>query len=267
MYGAESGAFVAVRTVRPSSTTRVLSLALNYKKYCRLCSNHVACQNSGKFHTDCPQDRRLLEMTSEVRELIVDYHNRQRSWVAAGKYGMLKTACRMGTMQWDDELALLAEYNVKRCAVKRDNCLKTLRFPSPGQNIGFSTSLGVRPLKESLEVILKKWYREIEKVHPGIIDSYNENMQTYSLVIVNDHNVRVGCAASDYTVYHESEYKLCTLLTCNYATSNKKGAPVYDANCTKSAVKCLSDSRSKILGLCPADEKYIINTCPSNEDL
>lgn len=85
--------------------------------------------------------------------------------------------------------------------------------------------------------------------------------------MVNDHNIRVGCAASDYTVYHESEYKLCTLLTCNYATSNKNGAPVYDANCTKAAVKCLSDSKSKIIGLCPVDEKYIINTCPSNEDL
>lgn len=116
-------------------------------------------------------------MTSEVRELIVDYHNRQRSWVAAGKYGMLKTACRMGTMQWDDELALLAEYNVKRCAVKRDKCLKTMRFPSPGQNIGFSTSIEERPLKETVEVVLKKWYKEIENVHPGIIDSYNENMQ------------------------------------------------------------------------------------------
>uniref|UniRef100_A0A1A9W0G0 SCP domain-containing protein n=1 Tax=Glossina brevipalpis TaxID=37001 RepID=A0A1A9W0G0_9MUSC len=229
--------------------------------------NNCFQNESSGFRSSCPRDRRLLEITSEIRELILDYHNRQRSWVAAGKGGTFKMACRMGMMQWDDELALLAEYNVKRCAVKRDACLRTVRFASPGQNIGFSTSANQRPLKEMVEVIIKKWIQEIEKVKPEYIYSYRDNPEHFSLVMVNDHNIRVGCAAADYTVYHESDYTLCTLLTCNYAASNKYGDPVYDANCTKPAVKCLSATKTKFLGLCSADEKYILNNCPSNEDL
>lgn len=47
-------------------------------------------------------------MTKKFKEILVDTHNEKRNLVAGGKEYKHKAACRVATMQWDDELAKLA---------------------------------------------------------------------------------------------------------------------------------------------------------------
>lgn len=40
-----------------------------------------------------------------------------------------------GTLEWDDELAYLAELNAKTCKIEHDLCRNTANFPYAGQNL------------------------------------------------------------------------------------------------------------------------------------
>ncbi|KAL9924983.1 antigen 5 like allergen Cul n 1-like [Glossina fuscipes fuscipes] len=255
------------------STILVLALAASNTGYCRLCANHVACRNSGAFHVSCPRDRILLKIAGPLQDFILDYHNRLRSFIAVGAENNHKHACRMATMQWDDELAMLAEFNVKRCTLKRDYCIKTRKFPFPGQNLGYSISMNPLPLKNAVEVILDNWSHEIDSAKPENIESYQVNdtkKKNYILsrryfghftLMVNDHNTRVGCAASRYSHYDESNDVMwkTTLLACNYATTNTIGSAVYDTNCSRPAIKCQISTEKDIIGLCSPEEPYDFN--------
>ncbi|XP_017474138.1 PREDICTED: venom allergen 5-like, partial [Rhagoletis zephyria] len=92
--------------------------------YCdtSLCSSgqHIACNNTGNFASSC-QNAALASLTQETKNLIVSAHNTKRNTVAGGSTA-LEPACRMATMTWDDELAFLAELNVKQCQMRHDAC-------------------------------------------------------------------------------------------------------------------------------------------------
>ncbi|KRF98156.1 uncharacterized protein Dwil_GK27581, partial [Drosophila willistoni] len=45
--------------------------------------------------------------------------------LAGGGFSGFTPADRMATVQWDDELAHLAKFNVLKCILKRDRCRNT----------------------------------------------------------------------------------------------------------------------------------------------
>lgn len=52
-------------------------------------------------------------------------HNRLRHHLASGKLDRYQKASNMSLMDWDDELAYLAELNVKQCVMEHDECRST----------------------------------------------------------------------------------------------------------------------------------------------
>lgn len=72
---------------------------------------------------------------TEYLEHIVKAHNDFRQRLANGRNMTLPRAARMVVMQWSEELATLASYNVRMCKAKHDDCHNTANFKTSGQNI------------------------------------------------------------------------------------------------------------------------------------
>lgn len=126
------------------------------------------------FATRCI-DAEVVRLTKRQRDLIVQAHNKVRNRVAGGT-SALQPACRMATMQWDDELAALAELNVKQCEGSHD-CHNTDTFKYSGQNLAWIT---YNDSPNTTEMSLKSvhmWSGEIENTKMEHINKYPNNYQ------------------------------------------------------------------------------------------
>lgn len=80
-----------------------IGLVAGKSKYCELdlCPNgkkHIACGNLGAFLSNCPSDKRLVNLSKTEIQLIVDSHNLLRNKIASGKENRFSPAARMATM-------------------------------------------------------------------------------------------------------------------------------------------------------------------------
>ncbi|XP_023302468.2 antigen 5 like allergen Cul n 1-like [Lucilia cuprina] len=219
--------------------------------------SHIACDHDGEFSSSCPDDAEMVEMTSSLQKLIVDEHNKKRNIIAGGDDDF-KPACRMATMEWDDELAKLAEYNVMQCKMNHDDCHNTEDFKYSGQNLG---SIGFSDNKNDTEQItksIKLWFEEKKDVDQSILDEYPSDYSGPDIghftVMMVDRNIRVGCAAATYSKDSHNNY----LFACNYASTNMVGFPIYKS-CDKAADDCESGTNSSYKNLCSTSESYDVN--------
>ncbi|XP_028894690.2 antigen 5 like allergen Cul n 1-like [Zeugodacus cucurbitae] len=219
---------------------------------------HIACDNNGKFAASC-KNPAMITFTQTQKDLIVDSHNNKRNTVAGGKT-KLKPACRMATMQWDNELAELAALNVKQCQMKHDACRNTDAFKYSGQNLAWITFYNTpNATKLSLQSV-DMWYDEIDDTKMEYINKYPNNYQGPAIghftVMMADRNIRVGCAASTYDESGQP-YK-AFLFACNYATTNMINFPIYKS-CSVAASECKAGKNPKYTSLCSVSEKYDVN--------
>lgn len=77
---------------------------------------------------------RMIDFTLPEKAKILNVHNKLRNSLATGKVPGFNSAVRMGTMTWDDELAAMADLNIRRCTYGRD-CHNTPNYPFSGQNL------------------------------------------------------------------------------------------------------------------------------------
>ncbi|XP_053948657.1 antigen 5 like allergen Cul n 1-like [Anastrepha ludens] len=230
--------------------------------YCdsSLCSSskHIACNNNGNFASSCKSPS-LVTLTQANRNAIVNAHNVKRNLVAGGGTN-LKPACRMATMQWDDELAALAALNVKQCQMKHDACHNTDAFKYSGQNLAWITFYGTPDVAKLAQHSIDMWYNEIKDTKLAYINAYPNNYQGLTIghftVMVADRNIRVGCAASTYAVSGKS-YK-AFLMACNYATTNMINFPIYKA-CATAASNCKKGTNADFPNLCSKSEVFAVN--------
>lgn len=128
-----------------------------------------------QFAATCPATAKMVTITEDLKQIIVDTHNEKRNFIAGGGDPRHRPASRMATMQWDDELASLASLNVKQCELSHDECHNTNEYRYSGQNLawfGFSGAVDhAYRLKEAVEF----WYEEVEYSRQEYIDSYPSN--------------------------------------------------------------------------------------------
>lgn len=116
-----------------------------------------------RFSEECPSKSYLVNITDELKEYIVHAHNKRRNLVAGGDVPNHDAACRMGTMQWDPELARLATLNVMQCKMEHDKCHNTLKYPMSGQNIAWRQTTNKKlHFKDFLTKTIDSWFNEHE---------------------------------------------------------------------------------------------------------
>lgn len=171
-------------------------------KICKTGVTHIACHNNGvrvdlsklffiylsklikidvlfkKFAQSCPADAKMVTITEGLRKVLVNAHNAKRNKIAGGGDRRLKPACRMATMQWDDELAATAAFNVKQCHMIHDQCHNTDHFSRSGQNLAWRGYRGTANHTTKLREVVEMWYSEVDNITQSYIDSFDMNNST-----------------------------------------------------------------------------------------
>ncbi|KAM7347152.1 venom allergen-1-like [Cochliomyia hominivorax] len=220
---------------------------------CRKGKKHIGCKNKGKFASIC-KNPKLIKMTPKLRSQILDKHNSLRNRIAKG-FGKFPSASRMATMVWSNELAKLAEYNVKQCQIKHDQCRNTKEFRNSGQNIAMTTWRGkIMGVSQIVNNHIQNWFNEYKYCPRSTINSYQSptNGKPYGhfTALVQEKSNHVGCAI----VRLRKNGFMQQLMTCNYASTNILRKPVYSQG--KAASMCKTGRNKKYKFLCSIKEKY-----------
>ena len=107
-------------------------------------------------------------LTEQEKKDIVDEHNSLRSRLSMGYTGH-PTAANMQELQWDEELAVLAQRHADQCRFVHDcsDCRRVSRF-RVGQNLLRDKSLSTQ--RPDWRFSIKSWFREIEN-YPNLDNS------------------------------------------------------------------------------------------------
>ncbi|CAD7083423.1 unnamed protein product [Hermetia illucens] len=216
--------------------------------YCEICENHIACGNDGSFSPSCDAGRKIINL-DRFKGLIVHKHNKYRNKFAKGAM-KFKPAARMATMQWDDELAELAELNVKRCEMAHDECRNTERFSMSGQNLAWSWTSGSLSAKKAIKHGIKDWFHEYKDANQRNLDKlrFDGPVIGHFTVMVNDLNTHVGCAL----LIQPKDGGKESFFACNYAQTNILNRPLYIKG--RPASKCIKGKNRKYPALCDVSE-------------
>ncbi|XP_061504594.1 antigen 5 like allergen Cul n 1-like [Anopheles gambiae] len=193
---------------------------------------HIGCNATGQFGELCPaQTTQLVPMEQPLKELILKLHNGLRSELAGGKMDGFAAAERMAVLEWDDELASLAEHNARTCQYLHDECRSTERYRNAGQNIGRKSQAGnvTIDLERAITDLTNKWWQEYVESNQTVMDDYRavgEGVDVgHFAQMASDRVTKVGCGATSY--YHEARKRSYVYYVCNYSHSNEHGQPVY----------------------------------------
>jgi len=216
--------------------------------YCGLSSEHTICENDGLGSECLPQFMRNptnREVSADEAMEIVAQHNRLRNEVAGGQTNQ-SPAANMRVMQWDSELASIAQRWADQCKFDHDcsNCRNVGpgRAGSVGQSIGMSFhSQEGEPY--NWESIINSWFNEIEMFptnETSAIERYEFDFNTgHYTQLVWARSDRVGCGVITYT----SEDFERKLYVCNYGESgNFLNEPIYTIGegCSECPGRCSS---------------------------
>ncbi|XP_055605776.1 antigen 5 like allergen Cul n 1-like [Uranotaenia lowii] len=103
-----------------------LKLVLTVVDYCdkKICADHQpnnGCNNERMLLSKWPAGSKIVEVTDELKKLILDTHNKYRSILHADT--------------WDDDLEDTAQMNAYQCVKAHDPCHNTDKYLNSGQNI------------------------------------------------------------------------------------------------------------------------------------
>ncbi|ALC49418.1 CG32679, partial [Drosophila busckii] len=223
-------------------------------------SKHIACNNNGAWASSCPKKDYapiMITMDIDKRSIMVRAHNSRRNYLARGKLPGFAAAKRMATMRWSSELAKIAAYNVRQCAMKHDACRNTKQFKSSGQNLAIMSYTGNRNARTDEEMLAQSvtmWWNEYKDTTMAQMRKYPSNYKGPAIghftAMMQQTNMALGCAAARYkdATYHNF------LVACNYATTNIIGRAVYTDGATASG--CTKGKNPNYAGLCHVDEVF-----------
>uniref|UniRef100_A0A182PWC8 SCP domain-containing protein n=1 Tax=Anopheles epiroticus TaxID=199890 RepID=A0A182PWC8_9DIPT len=278
-YGFGLNAFVALSAVAMAIAPIAVRSAASpdASDYCdpSLCKPdhaHIGCNATVQFGELCPaQTVQLVPMEQSLQELILKLHNGLRSELAGGKMEGFAAAERMAVLEWDDELAKLAEYNARTCQYLHDECRSTERYRNAGQNIGRKSRTGnvTIDLERAITDLTNKWWQEYVETNQTVMDDYRavgEGVDVgHFAQMASERVTKVGCGATRY--YHEARKRSYVYYVCNYSHSNEHGRPVYRkgtpcAKCTEA--KCSPTYAGLCEGIGDAIDKELYPANPAS---
>ncbi|KFB36821.1 AGAP000356-PA-like protein [Anopheles sinensis] len=210
----------------------------------------------------------ILKTDSELRQMILDLHNEARDRLASGaeKGAEFAPASRMPTVVWDDELANLAEINVRGCKFEHDECRSTDKFLHAGQNLATGSYYLETDILAIVRNLTTLWYHEFEDTTQHVLDNYttefNATIGHYTQMI-SDRTTAVGCGIVIYPNKMEDFVFKTVLYACNYAITSIVGQPVYLKG--EPTSRCRSGRNPAFSSLCNVEENELIKAVPFYE--
>uniref|UniRef100_A0A2A4JYH5 SCP domain-containing protein n=1 Tax=Heliothis virescens TaxID=7102 RepID=A0A2A4JYH5_HELVI len=234
------------------------------QKYCKE-GTHVMCMYydpNQEFGPRCG-DPIHIKITTTMVDKILEYVNEVRRRIASGtEKGMgnelLPKAFGMMKMQWDRELATLAQVLANQCLGGREDlCRSTERFPNPSQSIaiihftypdweylknnnGTEKGLNEEKLTFALQRFIKSAHALKRTVNKDIIMDFppiNELPDTnakYYLNLIRGSATHIGCGLSAYSNYKigdgEESIQNSVQVVCNVSDGPQIGEPLYNTN-------------------------------------
>lgn len=223
----------------------------------RYCSHHSYCLSPNQ---SC-EILAYYPVNEDIKK-IVHLHNMYRNQVATGRTG-LPQAANMLQMQWDPELAAVAQKYADQCRYEHDpsNCRRVMNF-GVGQNIAIQRLTGGHTVPQAdWDFAVNDWFHEIiyfnqNDIYPFQPPSGSEYRHFSQLAWAN--SFRVGCG---YVLYKEGnvfkDETYTRLYICNYGPAgNVYGSKVYEigAQCSNCPINtCCGSSctmQTTYSGLC-----------------
>lgn len=146
---------------------------------------------------------------------------------------------------------MIASLHAMECTPYRDECRNTAKFKYAGQNI-FDTFGYIRSDKEIIKLAIDYWWSESDYV-ADIVSFDTKNISQF-VTMAQDHSNVIGCAASGYTRYDNTEL---LFLVCNYSFRDLNGVPIYKTGDPTSGCKTGINRRYK--NLCSRGEVVDMN--------
>ncbi|XP_047475100.1 uncharacterized protein LOC125029251 [Penaeus chinensis] len=191
--------------------------AAGQSPYCSFTPEHTLCGASGLGPT-CGSQVPGRGVSAQDAALILAQHNQLRSRVAMGQEGRgapgpQPQAANMRQMEWDDELALVAQGHADQCIFEHEcsDCRRVSRF-GVGQNlfISFQSNFDTRI---QWGRAIKAWYDEVAEFSPSAIQPFQFSTPVgHYTQMLWWSSYRVGCG---YTMFQEDGWWK-KLYTCNY---------------------------------------------------
>ncbi|XP_017110403.1 venom allergen 5.01 [Drosophila elegans] len=251
---------------------RLLSIILlihqakSSNKWCRknLCNGqHVLCTDNGKIQSTCPRDATaMVKMSQDMKNLIVDQHNEYRNKFAGGLDGHPKAA-RMTTMEWDSQLAKVADALVRRCQPIRDECGKTLKYHQGEASYSLEKYYCMTTKKNALKKQLNYWFDPNSTDHTKrLFFSLKEQDQEFSknyFQVLRDRSNRVGCAIIEYIHPSLVHQLLKCVYNCGVSLCEDNHNPVYEQTDSEPTSECRKGANQRYKNLCHKDE--LVKSC------
>ncbi|XP_017116314.1 antigen 5 like allergen Cul n 1 [Drosophila elegans] len=224
------------------------------KNLCFFGTTHIACPLNESFGDACSKNASVVQINQDDINTVIKAHNLVRQKWASGKAKFPNKACRMASVEWDEDLAKLAVLNAKGCIMKHDECHNTAKFRLSGQNLfnaGFWQSNGKdmsMTTKDLFEIAVQMWAGEERDVTADNLKAYPENSPAvvgHLTVLINEKSYAVGCAIVNYEAEEYNRYNMA----CNYAYTNVIGHSVYSV-CPEAGSECPKGLSSLYPPLC-----------------
>uniref|UniRef100_A0A182PT93 Venom allergen-1 n=1 Tax=Anopheles epiroticus TaxID=199890 RepID=A0A182PT93_9DIPT len=240
-------------------------LCLRYNRYGELeAKRHVACGFNGSFAGDCPPGRMILKIDAQLRQYILHLHNEVRDRLARGAEAGFAAASRMPTVTWDDELANLAEINVRSCKFEHDECRSTYQYLHAGQNLAVGSYYLETDIFEIIRNLTGLWHREYMDTTQEVLDKYTTDYNAtigHYTQMVSDRTTAIGCGVVIYPQKQEDFVFKMVLYACNYAITSIVHQPIYLKG--EAGSRCTTGTNPDYGGLCSWEENQFIKAVPT----
>ncbi|XP_064087362.1 uncharacterized protein LOC135202017 [Macrobrachium nipponense] len=189
----------------------------NGSPYCSFTPLHTLCANAGTG-PDCGNQVVSVVVRPEEAAFIVAEHNRLRSRVATGQErrgspGPQPPAANMMLMEWDEELARVAQSHADQCIFMHEcsACRRVSRF-GVGQNL-FTSAQIKRDNTIEWSVVINTWYNEVDIFNSNHIRPYQYTPATgHYTQMIWYNSYTIGCG---FTMYKQGSWWR-KLYTCDY---------------------------------------------------
>lgn len=207
--------------------------------YCALSKQHTMClYNSTEPSKNCSGFPKY-ELSQEDIAEILKQHNEFRKSFLVDKASLPK-AVGIPDLQWDNELAEIAQRWANQCQFKNDLFRDSKRKMTVGQNIAVK-SVG------NISELVATWFAQRSKLTPELVRNFKKDgLEDYGQVsqIIWSLTERIGCGLSIYNMTSNNcpENKTCRFdsvvseLVCNYGPAgNIEGQSIYKTTDIKRA--------------------------------